>query len=135
MPGNMPRTAALLAAAWLLPLFLPLHSAAAQPDRGPYLVYLSDLDIVAADFDNFMSAAKANAAASKSDPGCRAFSILIAQDDPHHVLFIEVYDDAAALTAHQATGHFKTYMAITNRMIASRRTRQFTTADIQIKER
>ena len=97
-------------------------------------VYVVDLDIVPATFDRFMAAAKANAAASMQDAGCRAFDIAVSQQDPHHVLFFEVYDDAAALKVHEATDHFKQYMATTKTMVAKRRTRAFSSVAMFAKD-
>jgi quinol monooxygenase YgiN len=119
-------------AAWLL---LPLrgHEAAAQP--GPYLVNAVNLDIVPADFDKFIEAAKENGAASTKDPGCREFNILVADNDPHHVFFFEVYDNAAALAAleaHRATDHFKKYIATTKDMVAKREVRQFSSVAMNL---
>jgi len=47
-------------------------------------------------FDKFMAAATENAIASVKDPGCREFNVLVDQNDPHHVMFFEVYACQAA---------------------------------------
>jgi autoinducer 2-degrading protein len=103
-------------------------NGAAPPGAGPFLIDRVELDIVPAQFDAFMSAAKDNAAASVKDDGCRAFDIAVAQKDPHHVMFLEVYDNAAALSAQEATDHFKTYQTATKDMIAKRQAEQFSSA-------
>ncbi len=110
-------------------------AAQSRSPSGSLLVNVVNLDIVPADIDRFMQAAKTNAAASMKDRGCREFDIVVAQDDPHHLLFFEVYDDAAALEAHRATDHFKTYMATTKDMVAKRETRQFSSAAMNAKQR
>src|SRR5271168_5079188 len=89
------------------------------------MAHVVNLDIVPADFDKFMDAAKVNAVASMNDPGCRDFLIMQAQDDSHHVMFVEVYNNAAALEAHHATDRFKTYVATTRDMVAKQEARQF----------
>src|SRR3981189_3797475 len=68
-----------------------------------------ELDIVAATFEKFKAAILENAAASVTEPGCRQFDVLLEESNPHHVFLYEVYDNAAALDAHRATAHFKTY--------------------------
>jgi (4S)-4-hydroxy-5-phosphonooxypentane-2,3-dione isomerase len=115
---------------WML---LPLrgHEAAAQ--SGPYLVNLVNLDIVPESFDKFMAAAKENGAASPKDSGCREFNIIVADNDPHHVVFFEVYDNAAALEAHRATDHFKKFVATTKDMVAKRDVRQFSSVAMNMK--
>ena len=100
------------------------HAAVAQVPRS-YLIYVVNLDIAAADFDKFMAAARSNAEASLKDEGCHEFNIGISKDDPHHVLFVEVYDNADALSQHQQTDHFKRYETLTKDMIAKRQTAQF----------
>jgi (4S)-4-hydroxy-5-phosphonooxypentane-2,3-dione isomerase len=127
----MPAAAiALAVAAWTL-LPIPDHQAAAQ--SGPYLVNAVNLDIVPEQFDKFMEVANENGAASVKDPGCREFDIVVAQNDPHHVMFFEVYDNAAALDAHRATDHFKKYQATTKDMVAKRDVRQFSSVAMNIK--
>ena len=116
--------------AWLLS---PLRSDPAAAQSGPYLVNAVNLDIVPADFDKFIVAAKENGAASTKDPGCREFNILVADNDPHHVLFFEVYDNAAALKAHEATDHFKKFMTTTKDMVAKRQVRQFSSVAMNMK--
>jgi autoinducer 2-degrading protein len=95
-------------------------NSAAQAGPGPFVVSQIDLDIVPEQFDAFMSAAKENAAASVKDDGCREFNITVLQGQPHHVMFLEVYDNAAAVDAHRATDHFKAYQAAIKDMIAKR---------------
>jgi len=107
------------------------HEAAAQ--AGPYFVNSINLDIVPDQFDKFMEAAKANAAASVKDPGCREFNVLVAQDDPHHVVFFEVYDNAAALDAHRATDHYKAFQAATKDMVAKRDLKRLSSVAMNLK--
>jgi (4S)-4-hydroxy-5-phosphonooxypentane-2,3-dione isomerase len=91
-----------------------------SPAQAGLFINAVDLDIVPAQFDAFMAAAKVNGAATPNDPGAHEFNIVVSQKDPHHVLFYEVYDNAAALDAHRATDHFKTYQAATKEMVAGR---------------
>jgi quinol monooxygenase YgiN len=109
------------------------RNAAAQPQTDPLFINLVELDIVPAQFDAFMAAAKANAAASMQDAGCREFDIAVSKKEPHHVMFFEVYDNEAALAAHQATDHFKTYDAATKTMVSKRVTTPLSSAVVQTK--
>lgn len=127
----MPATAVALAVA--ASFVFPLHSREAAAQSAPYLVNAVNLDIVPDQFDKFMEAAKENGAASTKDPGCREFNIMVAQNDPRHVFFFEVYDDAAALDAHRATDHFKKYQAVTKDMVAKRDVRQFSSIAMNMK--
>jgi quinol monooxygenase YgiN len=121
---------AIAAGAWML---LPLRGQQAAAQSGPYIVNSINLDIAPEQFDKFMEAAKENAAASTKDPGCREFNVMVAQNDPHHVMFFEVYDNAAALDAHRATEHFKKFQAATKDMVAKRDVRQFLSVAMNMK--
>src|SRR5476651_2502417 len=127
----MPAAAVAIAvASWM---FLPMrgHEAAAQ--AGPYIVNSINLDIAPDQFDKFMEAAKENAAASTKDPGCREFNVMVAQNDPHHVMFFEVYDNAAAVDFHRATEHFKKFQAVTKDMVVKRDVRAFSSVAMNMK--
>ena len=45
---------------------------------------------------------------------------MVSKDDPHHIMFFEVHDNAAALDVHRATDHAKKYQAATNDIVISR---------------
>jgi hypothetical protein len=55
-----------------------------------------------------------------------------AQTAPFY-MFFEVYDNEAALTAHQATDHFMTYDATTKTMVSKRVTTPLSSVVVQIK--
>jgi (4S)-4-hydroxy-5-phosphonooxypentane-2,3-dione isomerase len=109
----------------------PMWSVAlngSSPAQSGLLINAVNLDIVPAQFDAFMALAKVNGAATPKDPGAHEFNIVVSQTDPHHVMFYEVYDNAAALDAHRATEHFKTYAAGTKDMVANRNVDQLSSA-------
>ena len=111
----MPAAAlAIAAASWML---LPVRGQDAAAQSGPYIVNAINLDIAPDQFDKFMEVAKENAAASVKDPGCLQFDILVSQTDPHHIMFFEVYENAAAVDFHRQTEHFKKYQATTRGMV------------------
>jgi quinol monooxygenase YgiN len=91
--------------------------AAAQPPAGPLYINVVETDVVPDQLDNFLTAAKANAAAAVADPGVREFNIAVSQTQPNHVLFFEVYDNAAAHDAQAATDHFKAYQTTVKGMV------------------
>jgi (4S)-4-hydroxy-5-phosphonooxypentane-2,3-dione isomerase len=105
-------------------LLSTLSPAAAQVPHY-YLMNVVNLDISAPDFDKFMAASRDNAEASLKDEGCHEFNIGISKNDPHHVLFVEVYDNADTLDHHRQTDHYKRYRAATKDMVVKRELAQF----------
>ena len=105
-----------------------------MPASTPYINAV-ELDIVPAEFEKFKAAILENAAASVKEPGCRQFDVLVDESNPPHVFLYEVYDNAAALEAHRATAHFKTYAATTGSMIAKRVARHMSPIGFNAKAR
>jgi len=50
------------------------------------------------------------AAATRTEPGCRAFRPTRSVDDPRLFVIYEEYDDEAALEAHSSSEHFRRYV-------------------------
>lgn len=100
--------------------FSPVSLNGSSPAQAGLVTNAIDFDILPAQFDAFIAAAKVNGAATPKDPGSREFDIMVAQNDPHHLMFYEVYDNAAAQDVHRATDHYKTYQAATKDMVAAR---------------
>jgi quinol monooxygenase YgiN len=50
---------------------------------------------------------RANAAASRQEPGCLAFSVYQDADDPSRILLYEEYTDEDAFQRHRRTPHFR----------------------------
>ena len=50
------------------------------------------------------------AQASEQEPGCRAFKVYRARNEPRRYLLYELYDDEAAFLAHRETEHFKNHV-------------------------
>jgi (4S)-4-hydroxy-5-phosphonooxypentane-2,3-dione isomerase len=115
---------------WLL---LPMRSHEAAAQSGPLYINAVDLDIVPGQIDNFLELIKVNGAAAVKEPGCREFNITLSQKDPNHIFLFEVYDSAAALDAHRATDHFKSYMAATKEMVAKRDVRAMSSVAMNMK--
>ena len=80
--------------------------------------------------DKFMQGLKANAREARKEPGCKQFEVLLDPKDSAKIMLFEVYDDEKAFEAHQATPHFKKYLAEAVPLLASRERQVFTKAEI-----
>ena len=83
-------------------------------------VLLVNIRIKPENVDRFMKELDANARAARREPGCRQFEALVDPKDRTKVVLFEVYDDEKAFEAHQATAHFKKYLADAVPLLASR---------------
>ena len=79
--------------------------------------------------DRWMKMALENAREARKEPGCRQFEVLVDPKDRTKVLLFEIYDDEKAFEAHQATPHFKKYVAEAVPLLASRERRFWTRAN------
>jgi (4S)-4-hydroxy-5-phosphonooxypentane-2,3-dione isomerase len=79
-----------------------------------------DLRIKPENVESFIAKAVENAAASRKEPGCRQFDVLVDPKDRTQVMLYEVYLDDKAFEAHQQTPHFKKYVAEAVPLLASR---------------
>ena len=70
--------------------------------------------------DRWMKMAMENAREARKEPGCRQFEVLVDPKDKAKVLLFEIYNDEKAFEAHQATPHFKKYLAEAVPLLASR---------------
>ena len=70
--------------------------------------------------ERFMQALQANAREARKEPGCKQFEVLVDPGERTKVMLFEVYDDEKAFEAHQATPHFKKYLADAVPLLASR---------------
>jgi (4S)-4-hydroxy-5-phosphonooxypentane-2,3-dione isomerase len=107
------------------------HQAAAH--SAPLTVAAIDIHVVPGKIDDYLTAIKEVGAMSMKEPGCREFNISVSDKDPNHVLVFEVYDNPAALEAHDATDHYKKYAATVKDMIAKRELRTFSAAAMNMK--
>ena len=83
-------------------------------------VLLVSIRIQPENVDRFMKALGENARAARKEPGCRQFEVLVDPKDKAKVVLFEVYDDENAFEAHQATPHFKKYLAEAVPLLADR---------------
>ena len=73
--------------------------------------------------ENFMAKLAENAKGARSEPGCRTFDVSVDPNDKASVMLYEVYADEKAFETHQATPHFKKYLAEAVPLLASRERR------------
>ncbi len=78
--------------------------------------------------DAFMTKVLENAAHARKEPGCQRFDVLVDPNDRTRAMLYEIYDDGAAFTAHQATAHFKKYLAEAVPLLESRERHVWTLA-------
>jgi autoinducer 2-degrading protein len=76
----------------------------------------------------WMKMALENAREARKEPGCRQFEVLVDPKDGTKVLLFEIYNDEKAFEAHQATPHFKKYLAEAVPLLASRERQVYTKA-------
>jgi autoinducer 2-degrading protein len=79
--------------------------------------------------ERWMKMALENAGEARKEPGCRQFEVLVDPKDRTKVMLFEIYDDEKAFEAHQATPHFKKYLAEAVPLLASRERQVFTKAE------
>jgi (4S)-4-hydroxy-5-phosphonooxypentane-2,3-dione isomerase len=80
--------------------------------------------------DKFMQGLLVNAREARKEPGCRQFDVLVDPQDKTKVMLYEIYNDEKAFEAHQATPHFKKYVAEAVPLLASRERQTFRRVEI-----
>ncbi len=108
-------------------------STAAAAATGPLYVNVEEFDLDPDQYDNFIVAAKVEAAGAVQDPGVREFNIATAKSTKNHVLLFEVYDNAAALEAEMATDRYKVYQAKTKQMIVKSTVTPYSSVSLNAK--
>jgi (4S)-4-hydroxy-5-phosphonooxypentane-2,3-dione isomerase len=93
-------------------------------------VLLVNIRIKPENVDRFMKQLGDNARAARKEPGCRQFEVLVDPKERSKVVLFEVYDDEKAFEAHQATPHFKKYLAEAVPLLASRERQVLTKASL-----
>ena len=75
--------------------------------------------------DKWLPMALENMRAARKEPGCKQFEVLVDPKDRTKVMLYEIYDDEKAFEAHQATPHFKKYLAEAVPLLAHRERQVF----------
>jgi quinol monooxygenase YgiN len=91
-------------------------------------VLVVNIKIKPENVERWMKMALENAREARKEPGCRQFEVLVDPKDKAKVLLFEIYNDEKAFEAHQATPHFKKYLAEAVPLLASRERQVFTKA-------
>ena len=94
---------------------------------------VEEFDLDPDQYNNFIVAAKVEAAGAVQDPGVREFNIATAKSTKNHVLLFEVYDNAAALEAEMATDRYKVYQAKTKPMIVKSTVTPYSSVSLNAK--
>jgi quinol monooxygenase YgiN len=91
-------------------------------------VLVVNIKIKPENVERWMKMALENAREARKEPGCRQFEVLVDPKDKTKVVLFEIYDGDKAFEAHQATPHFKKYLAEAVPLLASRERQVFTKA-------
>jgi quinol monooxygenase YgiN len=91
-------------------------------------VLVVNIKIKPENVERWMKMALENAREARKEPGCRQFEVLVDPQDRTRVLLFEIYNDEKAFEAHQATPHFKKYLAEAVPLLASRERQVYTKA-------
>ncbi|MEM7644395.1 MAG: putative quinol monooxygenase [Pseudomonadota bacterium] len=78
------------------------------------------IEVAPGHMPDFLPAMLDNARASLGEPACQRFDVATDPARPDEVFLYELYDDEAGFAAHKATGHYKTFDAVTAPMIADK---------------
>jgi quinol monooxygenase YgiN len=111
---------------------LVMNSSGTPPSSDPLYVNVEEFDLAADQYNNFVVAAKVEAAGAVQDPGVREFNIA-SSTTPNHILLFEVYDNAAAHDAEMATDRYKTYESTTKSMITKSTATPYSSVSLNAK--
>jgi quinol monooxygenase YgiN len=112
---------------------LAMNSSGAPPASGPLYVNVEEFDLPSGQYNNFVVAAKVEANGAVQDSGVREFNIATSTGAPNHVLFFEVYDNAAAHEAEMATDRYKTFLSTTKSMITKSTATPYSSVSLNTK--
>src|SRR3954463_8849353 len=82
------------------------------------LVVISNASAAPGRRDDLVAAARAVAAATRADPGCRSYGFSSDLDDPERIVGLEILDDRAALDAHMAHSHTQRSLRVVPGLLA-----------------
>lgn len=85
------------------------------------IITLAFLDIKAECVDAFIAASRANAEASRKEPGVARFDLTRQLDVPTNFTLVEEYRDIDAVEAHRTTEHYLAWKAAVEPMQATPR--------------
>jgi autoinducer 2-degrading protein len=85
------------------------------------LVVLVHVHVLAEAVERFIAATKANAEASRKEPGVARFDVIQQADGGTQFVLVEVYRSNEAAVAHKETVHYKTWRDTVAPMMAEPR--------------
>jgi len=93
--------------------------AEAQETHQPY-VRVAEIEIDPMQLEAYKAALREHIeSAIRAEPGILSLEAVAEKANPTHIHVFEVYTDAAAYKAHLEASHFKTYKAVTEKMVRS----------------
>ena len=72
-------------------------------------------------YDDFMERIKTHGAASREEPGCEQFDIVVPTRGENQIMLYELYKDQAAFDFHASTDRIKAHGAATKEMLEERK--------------
>ena len=84
------------------------------------IAIIADFTTKPGSFDAFCERMKAHAAASREEPGCLRFDIVVPQNSENHLMLYEMYSDQAAFDFHAGTERIKAHREATATMTTGR---------------
>lgn len=84
------------------------------------LAIIVDFTTQPGQFDAFMDKMLEHARASRKEPGCLRFDVVIPKRSENRIMLYELYKDRAALDLHSNTDRIKAHMEATKDMLAER---------------
>ncbi|MEU6786161.1 putative quinol monooxygenase [Nonomuraea angiospora] len=70
----------------------------------------------------FLDGIRANARATRDEPGCLRFDVVRRDDDPHRFVLYEIYrDEAAFFTEHRAAPHYAAWRQVAEACVTEHR--------------
>ncbi len=89
------------------------------------------IEIESADLDRALEAGREAAAATRTEPGCRAYAFYQDIETPARVRVFEEWDDAAALERHFEMPHFQRFREVLGGIrVLSREIKRYEVSDV-----
>ncbi len=84
------------------------------------IAIVGDITTKEGSFDDYYERMKIHAAASRAEPGCLRFDLVVPLKRENRLLFYELYEDRPAFDAHASTDRIKEHGAATKEMLENR---------------
>jgi autoinducer 2-degrading protein len=123
-PHRVLKSIALAGAAFCIFALMNSHAQA----QSTQVVAQVSLKIKPENVAAFMSKVTEIAVATRKEPGCKQYEVLVDPKDNTRAMLFEIYTDEKAVAAHTQTDHFKKYLAEAVPLLASRERQVWTRA-------